>query len=84
MGARGSSLVGKAVVDEKLMPYTAYRKQDILLMRERHLHDLGGRYKTKHTHEGLAELLVLKSHQRLEAGFWPLIWTKLWNIPTPR
>lgn len=39
-------MVGKAVVDEKLMPYTAYRKQDILLMRERHLHDLGGRYKT--------------------------------------
>ena len=44
MGARGSSLVGKAVVDEKLMPYTSYGKRDILEVRLRHLHDLGGRY----------------------------------------
>ena len=43
MGARGSSLVGKAEVHTKLMPYTSYGKQDILEMRLRHLHDLGGR-----------------------------------------
>ena len=43
MGARGSSLVGKAVVDEKLMPYTRFGKKDIIEMRSRHLHDLGGR-----------------------------------------
>ena len=46
MGARGSSLVGKAVVHEKLMPFTSYGKKDILEMRLRHLHDLGGRYAT--------------------------------------
>jgi hypothetical protein len=43
MGARGSSLVGKATVHEKLMPYTSFGKKDILEMRLRHLHDLGGR-----------------------------------------
>lgn len=43
MGQQGSSLVGKAVVDKKLMPYTTFGKADILNMLERHQHDLGGR-----------------------------------------
>jgi hypothetical protein len=43
MGQNGSSLVGKAVVDKKLMPFTTFGKAEILKMLERHQQDLGGR-----------------------------------------
>ena len=44
MGANGSSLAGKANVHTKLQPFTSWSREDILAMRTRHFHDLGGRF----------------------------------------
>ncbi len=44
MGQAGSSLTSKAVVDPLLMRYTAMEKEDIINIRMRHFHDLGGRF----------------------------------------
>lgn len=44
MGANGSNLVSKATVDKSLKRFTAWGKEEIMSMRMRHFHDLGGRF----------------------------------------
>lgn len=44
MGANGSNLVSKATVDKSLKRFTAWGKEEIMSMRVRHFHDLGGRF----------------------------------------
>jgi Ca2+-binding EF-hand superfamily protein len=44
MGGRNSTLVGKAAVDERLMRFTAWGKDELKAMHTRHFHDLGGKF----------------------------------------
>ena len=44
MGANGSNLVTKATVDKSMKRFTAWGKEEVMNMRMRHFHDLGGRF----------------------------------------
>jgi hypothetical protein len=41
MGVRGSTLIGKAEPDERLLHFTSWDMANIVALRERHAHDLG-------------------------------------------
>lgn len=44
MGGKGSTLTGKATVDERLMRFTGWGKDELKAMATRHFHDLGGKF----------------------------------------
>ncbi len=44
MGARGSTLIGKAQPDSRLLPFTSLDQGDMKAILDRHRHDLGGAF----------------------------------------
>jgi hypothetical protein len=44
MGVRGSTLIGKAQPDERLLHFTSWDMAGIIALKERHAHDLGHQF----------------------------------------